>query len=226
MITDLNTSPSRFCDIGSEATWNDLYVSLRPYAGFLVYSFHLPSWYGQEEETVDDIVQETMRRIVEHVRKAERGEAAPIHSLKGLMTVIARNYCKDLWRSEYKYSPMRPQEYTPELSSAESVHPGSLDVAIEQAYLESLFELIAREIANFPDKQRKALLIDLANRMDFDAQPTPLQKAFLKVGIQLQQYQLPLPHSARERSRHTSILYIAYQRVALLPCVQRYIHAA
>ena len=46
-------------------------------------------------------------------------------------------------------------------------------------YQEGLFKLVAREVNAFPDKQRQAILIDLANCMSFDTQLTPLQKAFL-----------------------------------------------
>jgi hypothetical protein len=62
-------------------------------------------------------------------------------------------------------------------------------------------------------KQRIALLIDLANRMDFDVRPTPLQKAFLEVGIRLQDYQQPIPKVPVERSRHASNTSLAYKRI-------------
>ena len=59
---------------------------------------------------------------------------------------------------------------------------------------------------------RTALLIDLANRMAFDAQPTALQKAFLEVGIRLQDYQQPPPKDTVGRSRHASNVSLAYKR--------------
>ena len=102
----------------------------------------------------------------------------------------------------------------------------TLEAVDENVYQELLFQLVAHEIARFPDKQRKALLIDLANRMCFDTPPTSLQKAFLEEGIQLQQYQQPLPADPQERGRHVSILSYAYRRVAHLSCVQEYISAA
>ncbi len=93
----------------------------------------------------------------------------------------------------------------------------------EQVDQEQLFDLLAGEIEHFPRKQKRALLTDLANLMYFDAQPTPLQESFLDVGIELQQYQNPLPTNPRERSRHISLLSQAYKRVSHLPSLQEHI---
>ena len=220
MLTNSVTTYSDSLDLNSEATWNDLYTTLRTLTRYLVYSFHVPSWRGQEEDVIEDIVQETARRLIERARKAERGEAEPIHSLKQMMIVIAQNYCKDLRRSERRSYHKLPQDYSPETFGgvAEQVH--TLDAATENVYQEWLYMLIAHEIANFPEKQRQAILTDLANRMSFDTRPTALQKAFLNEGIQLQQYQRSLPASPQERSRHVSLLSHAYKRIAHLPCIQ------
>src|SRR2546421_7690828 len=226
MFTNSVTSYSDSIDLNSEATWNNLYASLRTFARYLVYSFSLPSWRGQEEDIIEDIVQETARRVIERTRKAERGEAAPIHSLKHMMTIIAQNYCTDLWRSDRRLLHMPPQDYAPENLVGVDEQAHTLDAVTENVYQESLFMLIAHEIASFPDKQRKALLIDLANRMSFDTRPTALQKAFLEEGIQLQQYQQPLPTNPQERGRHVSLVSYAYRRVAHLSCVEEYLSAA
>src|SRR5207248_3697568 len=98
-----------------------------------------------------------------------------------------------------------------------------LESVTEHVYQESLFKLLAHEIANFPEKQRRALLIDLANRVCFDTQPTPLQRAFLEEGIQLEHYRQPLPADPLGRSRHVSLLNHAYRRVAHLACVEKYV---
>jgi len=226
MFTNSVTSYSDSIDLNSEASWSNLYASLRTLARYLAYSFSVPSWRGQEEDVIEDIVQETARRIIERARKAERGEADPIHSLRHMMVVIAQNYCTDLWRSDHKLSHMPPQDYEPESIVGVDEQADTLDAVTESVYQELLFVRVAHEIASFPDKQRKAILIDLANRMCFDTCPTPLQKAFLWEGIQLQQYQQPLPADHQERGRHVSILSYAYRRVAHLPCVQEYISAA
>ena len=226
MMTSAVTIYSDSLDLDSELGWSDLYTSLRALARYLVYSFNVSSWQGQEEDLIEDIVQETIRRIIERVLRAECGEASPIHSPKPMMMTIARNYCKDLRRSERKFSRRLPQDYSPETFGSVDEQAHTLDAVTENVYQELLFMLIAHEIANFPDKQRQALLIDLANRMCFDTGPTPLQKAFLEAGIQLQQYQQPLPVSPQERSRHASLLSYAYKRLTHLLCIKEYISAA
>jgi len=40
---------------------------------------------------------------------------------------------------------------------------------LENVYLETLFRNVAREVAAFPDKQRRAILIDMATRMHFES---------------------------------------------------------
>ncbi len=211
-------------DINNASTWIDLYSSLRSLARYLVYSYRVASWWGQEEDMIEDVVQETARRIVEYARKVERGKAEPIFSLKHMMSTIAQNYCKDIRRHDLRLSRIPPQNDAIEPVVNEEDHVYTSDEVTEQVFEESIFTSVAHEIASFPDKQRNALLIDLANLMCFDIQPTPLQKAFLKEGIQLEQYQLPLPTDPKRRSRHIASLSYAYKRVSCLPCVQEYMH--
>jgi hypothetical protein len=58
--------------------------------------------------------------------------------------------------------------------------------------------------------------------MSFEQLSTPLQKAFLDVGIRLQTYQDMLPITSAEHNRHTSLLAHAYKRVFTLPCALQY----
>lgn len=85
------------------------------------------------------------------------------------------------------------------------------EAGVENVYLEMLFRLVAREVVTFSDKQRRAILMDLASRMHFDRHPTPLQQAFLDAGIDLREYQQALPLSPLERSRHTALVSCAYK---------------
>lgn len=89
-----------------------------------------------------------------------------------------------------------------------------VEFAIEQLYQGWLFTQIAQQIAHFPGKQQEALLVDLAQRMQFGTQATPLQKALLQVGIDIQVYCHPLPEDIKERKRHTALLSYAYKRLA------------
>jgi DNA-directed RNA polymerase specialized sigma24 family protein len=223
MVTDSTASYVDIFDLNSEITWKNLYLSLGSFARSLVYSFGVPSWKGQEEDIIEDIVQETMRRLLEQSQKAERGEANPIQSLKLMGTVIAQNYCKDLRRRDRRLSRMQPDDYLLNVEVRKGDYMHLFDAICESIDQELLLTQVAHEIAKFPEKQRRALLVDLANRMTFDTQPTSLQKAFLEEGIQLELYQKPLPADPQERSRHVSLLNHAYKRVAHLPYVQKYI---
>jgi DNA-directed RNA polymerase specialized sigma24 family protein len=225
MIT--NTSIGEFSTEkqGSELSWRELYPLLRSLANHFVYSFKVSSWYGQEKDIIEDVVQETAIRVLERVQKAERGEATPIHCLEHMIWTIVRNYCLDIRRHDRRLFHTLTDDYLSEGYIVLDDQVNLTDEATENAYREDLFILLAYEIANFPDKQRIALLIDLANLMQFDVQPTPLQKAFLAMGIELKEYQQTLPANRIERSRHSSLLSVAYKRLAQLPGVQQYISA-
>lgn len=209
-------------DLTSETAWIDLIPSLASTARSLAYSYasQVSSWQGQEEELAQDIVQETARRMIERARKAERGEAEPVHSRK-MITTTAQNYCKDLRRHDQRL--LRPEAYGIAMQDPASAHSPLFDEICEHIDQKQLLEQVARDIAGFPEKQRTALLIDLANRMSFFGQPTALQQAFLAAGIDLERYIRPLPNNRRERSQHMSLLNYALRRVARLPCVQEYI---
>jgi len=223
MLTSSTILYTDTVDLSSELVWKNLYLSLGSFARSLVYSFGVPSWKGQEEDIIADIVQETMRRLLELSQKAERGEANPIRSLNQLMRIIAQNYCKDLRRHDRRMLRVPDQNYAHPIYASMDDQIHLLESVTERVYQESLFKLLAHEIANFPDKQRRALLIDLANRACFDTQPTSLQRAFLEEGIRLEHYRQPLPADPQGRSRHVSLLNHAYKRVAHLPCVQEYV---
>src|SRR6266516_4240920 len=83
-------------ELHGETTWQDLYTSLRPLAKHMVYAFRVPAWLGQENDIAEDIVQETARKLIERMRKADRKEALPIYALKPMVRVIAYNYGKDM----------------------------------------------------------------------------------------------------------------------------------
>jgi len=210
------------CELHGETTWQDLYTSLRPLAKRMVYAFRVPAWLGQENDIAEDIVQETARKLIERMRKADRKEALPIYALKPMVRVIAYNYGKDMRRHDQRVSRIPEQDDFVEQQNVLDEVANTEECATENAYREVLFTELAREIANFQAKQRQALLIDLATRMSFERQPTPLQKAFLKAGIQLQEYRHMLPATNEERNKYTSLLAHAYRRISTLSCAQAY----
>lgn len=203
-------------DLSSDAIWRELYPSLRSFTRRYVYALRVSAWVGQEEDIVEDAVQETIRRLIEWAQRAKGGEVLPIYSLKSLMKVIVCNYCKDLRRRDRRLVHSAAGDWTLEVQDAQDDQHSFAEVAIEHMYRESVFLEAARQIAKFPKKQRRALLVDLANLMHFDAQPTALQKGFMAVGIRLQDYQQPLPADPRERARYRSLVILAYKRIGKL----------
>ena len=210
-----------------ECAWSKLYPTLLSFTRHFVYSRRIPIWRGQEDDIVDDIIQETARRIIERIQKSARGEAAPIEVFEAMVIVTARNYCRDLLRRDMRLMRLMPDDSSYELYDAHDDIYGGLDEeATEQVYIEQLFRLLVTEISRFPDRQRRALLTDLAYRMSFDVEPTPLQKAFLNAGISLREYHQPPPPTAIERSRAVALLYHAYKRVGHLASIRDYIVVA
>lgn len=198
--------------------WHEYYPRLLSIAKRFVYVYHIPCWYGQEEDIAEDVAQETIVRMIKRIHKSQQGKAMPVNSMESMTTMIARNYVLDLRRHDRRV--VRLAEITVKETEA---HIGELEntseKAIQQIFHEWVFLQVAYEIVRLPRKQRCAILIDLANRMSFDSQPTPLQKAFLTVGISLQEYQqLPSENSVK-RARHSALLSLAYKRIARLPII-------
>lgn len=139
------------------------------------------------------------------------------------MTVIAQNYCKDLRRRDRRLLRFLSATPLPEdlLEDHEQRHP--LEQVAEEIDQERLFVLVADEISHFPQKQRTALLTDLANLMHFDDAATPLQAAFLSAGIHLEHYRHTPSTNSKEHNRHVSLLSHAYKRVAHLTSIHKYL---
>jgi DNA-directed RNA polymerase specialized sigma24 family protein len=202
-------------DWHSDAIWQDLYPVLRSFAHRLVFSLHVPCWQGQEDDVAEDIVQETVYRLMEYIQRVEQGEAIAIVVIERFMKVVASNYARDLRRRDLRLMRMSSEnDAWGDTMARDPIDPA--EEAIENVYQEWFFTQVARIVADFPTKQRKALLTDIANHTHFDQQPTPLQTAFLNVGIRLQDYQHPLPKNRAESGRHSVLLSIARKRLARL----------
>lgn len=214
----MTTSTSITFKQDSNFSWEALYKLLWHLVKVWVYSARISSWRGQEEEIIEDIVHETIARVYERVQKAERGEANPVNSIENLSKAVARNYLIDLIRKDHRLVRLTQDSHLPGIEHnwidvSEKVH--------EAVFRESLFKKLAPEIIKFPKKQKQALLAGLANDIDF-SMSSPLQRAFLALGIKLQDYRQPLPDNPAERNRYASLLSIARKRMANLPCVKEY----
>jgi DNA-directed RNA polymerase specialized sigma24 family protein len=216
MLAQHDTSKADMHDF-NEISWQKLYSLLRPLVKRWVYSSGVSSWKGQEDDVVDDIVQEAITRLFQYTQRAERGEVVPIETIEHMIKVVALNYCRDLKRRERRLLRSSADEllYGEHIDSTHAVDPA--EIAIDEVFQEWLFERVSVEIIKFPEKQRNALLIDLAFRMHFAVQPTSLQRAFLRRGIRLQDFRVPAPKNPAEKNRHLSSLSTAYKRLNMIP---------
>jgi DNA-directed RNA polymerase specialized sigma24 family protein len=210
---DATSSWHAYDAIGVEE-WDHLYLRLYPLVRRWVSATHVPGWRGQESSVVEDIVQNTMIRVLHYMQRAEHQEVGPITSIQRLADVIAHLCYTDMWRHDRRVLPIDQESYESAAEPDISTFDDLLDVAINNIHQELLFAQIARWIVSFPEKQRTAFLIDLANRMHFDRfSLTPLQQAFANVGIPLQEYQQPVPQEAKARAQHAANLSLAYKRL-------------
>lgn len=219
MTTHTNLPEPPQCDLRSDSTWQKISLLLRPLIKRWVYRSRVPSWKGQELDVVEDILQESLFRIFKYAKKAECSEVPPIELLERISIVIAHNCCKDMRRKDQRLTRFLPGEQTFGRQVVMSTVSDASEIAINNLFREWLYIKLSQDIVKFPEKQRRALLVDLANLMHFDEEPTPLQQAFLKQKIRLQDYQQSLPINSVERTRHASLLSLALKRVGKLKYV-------
>jgi DNA-directed RNA polymerase specialized sigma24 family protein len=223
MTAHINSTEPPQCDLRSDTTWNKLSLLLRPLIKRWVYRSHVPSWRGQELDVVEDILQESLFRIFKYAKKAECGEVAPIELLERISIVIAHNCCKDMRRKDQRLTRFLSEEQMFGRRLVMSTKSDASEIAFNNLFREWLYIKLSQDIIRFPEKQRRALFVDLANLMHFDEEPTPLQQAFLNQKIRLQDFQQPLPANSVERSRHASLVSLAYRRVSKLSSMKPYV---
>ena len=155
-----------------------------------------------------------IQRTYEYDLKAQNENIA-IGSFRKLGIRIAKNYFLDLRRKDSRILPL----YREGCSQVEyTIHDetNGIEEIEDRDEEEWLFQVIAKKIATFSTKLRRAMLIDLARFMDFDAQPTPLQAAFLKVGIHLEEYAELFPQEPMLRTRHASLVSLGYRQLRMV----------
>ena len=189
-----------------------------------VYSASIARWCGQEEEVIDDIVGETLIRTFERLQLAAKGKAEPIVSIPQFSKTTAHNHFIDLTRREPRILCFSQLSNAQMEETVTEHHRANVeDIAVDVLFNESLFNLLAKEINLFPKRQKLALLIDLTRRLYFDTTPTLLQQAFLRVDVQLKDYQNFCPKNEVECRQFASLASQAYKRLAQLPSVKRYV---
>ena len=214
-----STNSRRFstkCQISSYFNWHTLYKQLTIIVTRWVRSAHLPIWQAQREEIIEEIVQETMMKVLKRIHRGESGELSPVYSVEGLCVRVAYNVFIDMVRRDRRLVPLASDNWNDSSYDVPDEGEDYSEVAVENVYNASLFRQVALAIQSFSPKLRTAMLIDLARRMEFDVKPTPLQAAFLKVGIQLRNYENLLPQDPILRSRHSALVSLGYRKLAML----------
>jgi len=218
MAMSLDSSESARCSLKSTTAWNTLYRFLGIRVSYWVRSSHVSLWCGQEEDIVADIVQEAIMSTFiytsTYFSELKEGEAAPSDSLKHLGVAIAYKQYQALKRQDSRFVCTRPRRCSSQGYVVIYEWIGPLERTIDSTAQEWRCNRLAGKIAKISSRPRRALLIDLANRVHFDTpRAMPLQRAFLKEGIRLQDYQQPLPNQPLERSRHQVLLRCAYEQI-------------
>jgi DNA-directed RNA polymerase specialized sigma24 family protein len=203
-------------------SWEKQYFVLQKLVKRWVYSSHVLSWNGQREDVVADIVQETVYRALERIDKAERQEASPIKSVDALCRTIARNLFIDFIRKDNRIVHLTQLDRTVGEDVIEFELADVAEDIDEEVFKESVFNKLAPEVMNFPKKQRRALLVDIANHVHFDKRMSPLQKAFFKVGVRLEDYWGWQPENTIDRTRFASLLSLSYKRLANLESMKKF----
>jgi DNA-directed RNA polymerase specialized sigma24 family protein len=203
-----SSDPSR-CGTFSDATWENLYTTLRSPVRRWVYTSGISSWLGQEEDITEEIVQESISRTFERSLRLHDSEETVLRSPEAMAYTIARNYYNDLRRREGRIDRFG----TDENAYRNIAGADLIELALEGMYQQWILERAAYEISTFPEKQRRALLVDLAKHTDFDEPPTALQQVLLTVDIRLQDYRQSRLADQVMRSRHAALLSVAYRRL-------------
>ena len=204
--------------------WENLYPLLHARVARWVCTSRIPLWAHQcRNAIVEDIVQEALLKTFVYAQRAARGEVRLIDSLEKISAATAYHCYVDALRRDRNMVPLIQDAQEPIEYAITNVDVDPSELAIDNIHYELIFIQAARWIVNFPDKQRTALLTDLANRMFFDPfQATPLQKALASVGIDMRDYNKPLSYDKKARAKHAAHLSLALKRLTELAYIQRY----
>jgi DNA-directed RNA polymerase specialized sigma24 family protein len=194
----------------NECFWKDLYDKLHKPVTTFVRRYKVPSWIGQEDDIINEIVQETVVRLYKKFLTSP-DEAFSIQNMEAFSYTVAQRYCLDMRRKEKRLTRL-PLEGNEMKMNAFNIDD-ELTKALEAISIQSILIDAARIITKIPNKQRRALLTDLARYNDFTDTPTGIEQALAKAGIQLEEYRHLLPRSQLERSRYNALVSLGYRRM-------------
>lgn len=196
--------------LGNEQSWRDLYSLLRSPVTLFVHVYAPPTWIGQEQDFIEDILQETVMRIYKALLLA-----MPIRNLEPFCLSVARNYCRDLRRKDRRLLHFPHDTYTFDARIHPWVSEDLLEITLDELTAKAILAEVVHLIAALPEKRRTALLIDLARHNDFEGEPTEIQLALAQVGISLPNYRDWHPADSAERTRHNALVSLAYRGLKL-----------
>lgn len=199
-------------DSKQEVCWERMYQVVRPPTRGWVWRSGI--WIGQEEDVAEDIVHDAVERLYKHMQRAEMGGVSPVEHPERMIIVIAHRCFLDRWRKDrrlvrFDQDNRLSLEY---VVQATAVNPAevALDIVFQGWLYVKIADIVSKRI---PDKQRMALLRDLAQRMHFGHTPTSLQQAFADKGMDLERYRDWKSADKREQSQHASNLSLSYKRI-------------
>lgn len=187
-----------------------------------VRSANLLAWKAQREEIIDDIVQETMMKVLKRIYQGESGELSPVYSVEGLSIRVAHNVFIDMLRRDRRLVPLASDNWSDATYDIPDDGDDYSEVAVDNVYNASLFTRVALAIQSFPPKLRTAIIIDLVSRMAFDGEITSLQQALLNAGIDLEEFRSQRSSDPVMKSRQSSLASLGYKKISTLGCIQEY----
>jgi DNA-directed RNA polymerase specialized sigma24 family protein len=211
------------CQLISTFNWHTLYRQLTNTVARWVCSANLPTWKAQREEVIDEIVQETMMKVLKRIRRGESGELSPINSVEGLSVRVAYNVFIDMVRHDRRLVPLLSDNWDYVSYDIPDDGEDYSEVAVDNVYTTSIFKQVALAIQAFPPKLRAAMIIDLVSRMSFDSEETALQKALLSSGIDLEEFRSQSSSDPVAKSRQSSLASLGYKKISMLESIQEHV---
>ena len=206
--------------VNSYSDWNTLYRQLAIIVTRWVRATNLPTWKAQREDIIDEIVQETMMKVLKRIRRGECGELSPVYSVKGLSVRVAYNVFIDMVRHDRRLVPLATERRDDVSNNVPNNGQDYSEVAVDNVYNANLFGQVAVAIQAFPPKLRSALVIDLVSRMSFEGKASALQQALHDAGIDLEQYRSRRSSDPVARNRQASLASLGYKKIGILACIQ------
>jgi DNA-directed RNA polymerase specialized sigma24 family protein len=215
--------PTDFCspapdghEPDDEFVWHALLVWLLPLVTAWVYSSHVNIWCGQQSEIVQEIIQESVTRAFEYVKRARHNGGPSVIHLKAFCRTIARNLFVDRVRKEGLLVRLAFADNIDRLYAGKLEGQNAAELALDHLIDEEAIINAVKVIVKLPDKRRAALLIALANVIDLAESPSLLEQELAKQGIQLRDYVRPRSDDPAVRSRQAALLWYALRELQRL----------